>query len=102
VRKEVVEHRGVGFRRSCACLRLTFSRSAGAAEPWTGTQILEEVSRRQRLLPFLYEEQTLILKDSTGNRDVRKVRHFFRVEGDGTAQILLVFDTPDELKVWRS
>lgn len=90
---------GVGFRAIlCLLAVLTFSQSAGAAEPWTGPQILEEVFKRQRLLPFLYEEQTLILKDSTGNRDVRKVRHFFRVEEDGTVKFLLVFDTPAELK----
>lgn len=74
------------------------SGSAGAAEPWTGQRILEEVFRRQKLLPYVYEEQTLILKDRAGNRDVRKLRHFFRAEEDGTVNFLLVFDTPAEVR----
>ncbi|MEW6667978.1 MAG: outer membrane lipoprotein-sorting protein [Thermodesulfobacteriota bacterium] len=82
----------------CVLAVLAGARSAGAGEPWTGPRILEEVLRRQRLFPFVYEEQTLILKDRTGNRDVRKVRRYSRVEADGTAKFLLVFDTPAEVR----
>jgi hypothetical protein len=90
---------GLGFRALlCLLTVLTCSRSAGAAEPWTGAQILDEVLRRERLLAFLYEEQTVILKDKSGNRDVRKVRRFFRLEEDGTFKFLLVFDTPAEVQ----
>lgn len=90
---------GAGFGvLLCLLVVLTCSRSAGAAGPWTGNQILEEVFRRERLLPFLYEEQTVILKDKVGNRDVRKLRRFFRLEADGTVKCLLVFDTPSEVQ----
>jgi hypothetical protein len=82
----------------CLLAVLAGSRSAGAAEPWAGPRIMDEVFRRQRLLPFVYEEQTLIIKDRTGDRDVRKMRHFFRLETDGTVKFLLVFDTPAEVR----
>lgn len=90
---------GAGFPAVlCLIAVLADSRSAGAAEPWTGQSIMEEVFRRQRLLPYVYEELTLILKDRAGNRDVRKAHHFLRVEEDGTVKYLLVFDTPAEVR----
>ena len=59
---------------------------------------MKEVLKRHELFPYIFEEQTLILMDGEGNRDVRKVRRFSRVEKDGTVKYLLVFDNPSEVR----
>ena len=72
----------------------------------TGSQIMAEVFQRHKLFPYVYEEQTLVLTDRAGHRDVRKVRRFSRLEKDGTAsgtasgtaKFLLVFDSPAEVQ----
>lgn len=65
---------------------------------YTGSQIMAEVFQRHKLFPYVYEEQTMVLTDKAGHRDVRKVRRFSRLEKDGTAKILLVFDYPAEIR----
>ncbi len=65
---------------------------------WTGRRIMDEVFKGHELFPYVYEEQTMILTDSAGNQDVRKVRRFSRVEKDGTIKYLLVFDSPAEVR----
>ncbi len=69
-----------------------------AEEEWTGRRIMEEAFQRHQLFPYVYEEQTMILMDGAGNRDVRKARRFSRVEKDGTVKYLLVFDNPVEVR----
>ncbi len=68
----------------------------------TGAQIMAEVFQRHKLFPYVYEEQTMVLTDKAGHRDVRKVRRFSRLEKDGTAsgtaKFLLVFDSPAEVQ----
>ncbi len=68
----------------------------------TGSQIMAEVFQRHKLFPYVYEEQTMVLTDKAGHRDVRKVRRFSRLEKDGTAsgtaKFLLVFDSPAEVQ----
>lgn len=68
----------------------------------TGAQIMAEVFQRHKLFPYVYEEQTMVLTDKAGHRDVRKVRRFSRLEKDGTAsgtaKFLLVFDSPVEVQ----
>jgi len=64
----------------------------------TGSDIITKVFRRHKIFPYVYEEQTMILTDNAGNKDVRKVRRFFRVESDSTMKYLLVFDYPSEVK----
>ncbi|MDY7037428.1 MAG: outer membrane lipoprotein-sorting protein [Thermodesulfobacteriota bacterium] len=59
---------------------------------------MDEVFKRHELFPYVFEEQTIILMDDSGNRDVRKVRRFSRVEKDGTVKYLLVFDNPAEIR----
>lgn len=59
---------------------------------------MEEVLKRHEMFPYVFEEQTMILMDDAGNRDVRKMRRFSRVEKDKTVKYLLVFDYPLEIK----
>ena len=75
-----------------------FSEPVQANEIWTGPLIMDEVFKRHELFPYVFEEQTMIMMDSEGNRDVRKVRRFSRVEKDGTVKYLLVFDHPSEIR----
>jgi len=65
---------------------------------YTGSQIMAEVFQRHKLFPYVYEEQTMVLTDKAGHRDVRKMRRFSRLEKGGTAKILLVFDSPAEVR----
>ena len=65
---------------------------------WTGRGVMNEVFKRHEFFPYVFEQQTMILMDSAGNRDVRKVRRFSRVERDGTVKFLLVFDNPEEVR----
>lgn len=67
-------------------------------ENWTGSRIMDEVFKRHELFPYVFEEQTMIMMDHAGNRDVRKARRFSRVEKDGTVRYLLVFDHPAEIR----
>lgn len=82
----------------CLLAVLAPSPSGWAGEPWTGPRIQEELFRRQLLLAAAYEEQSLILKDRSGERNVRKLRRYLRVEEDGTVRLLLVFDTPSDVR----
>lgn len=75
-----------------------FSKSLQADEILTGPAIMNEVFKRHELFPYVFEKQTMILIDSSGNRDVRKVRRFSRVEPDTTVKYLLTFDYPAEVR----
>ena len=82
----------------CLVSPLLFSGAVQADDPWTGPRIMNEVSRRHEPFPYRYEELTMILRDRARNRDVRKARRFSRVEEDGSIKVLLVFDTPLEIR----
>ncbi len=75
-----------------------FSKPAHADKIWTGRSLMDEVFKRHELFPYVFEAQTMILTDGAGNRDVRKLRRFSRVEKDGTVKYLLVFDNPAEVR----
>ena len=75
-----------------------FSKSLIAGETWTGRAIMDEVFKRHKLFPYVFEKLTMILIDSAGNRDVRKARRFSRVEPDTTVKYLLILDHPDEIR----
>ena len=75
-----------------------FSKSVQADETQTGRRIMDEVFKRHHLFPYVFEAQTMILIDRAGNRDVRKLRRFSRVEEDGTVKYLLIFDNPAEVR----
>ncbi len=76
----------------------TFPAALGAQEDWSGRRIMDEVFRRHEQFPYVFEEQTMVLMDDAGNRDVRKARRYSRVETDGTVKYLLVFDGPPEIR----
>ena len=67
-------------------------------QAWTGREIMREVFERHEQFPYVYEEQTMVLMDAAGNREVRKSRRYTRVEEDGTVRFLLVFDYPAEIR----
>jgi hypothetical protein len=75
-----------------------FSEPVRANDIWTGRSIMDEVFKRHEMFPYVFEEQTIIMTDSAGNRDVRKARRFSRVEKDETVKYLLVFDNPSEVR----
>lgn len=77
---------------------LACSQPVGADDPWTGGHIMNEVLSRHGMPPCVYEEQTMILEDKAGYRDVSKIRRFSRVENDGTVKALIVFDNPAEVR----
>lgn len=60
--------------------------------------IMQEVNRRHDQFPYVYEEQSIILVDKNGRRDVRNSRQYMRLKEHGEGGILLVFDTPEEVK----
>lgn len=73
------------------------SNSAHALETLTGRRIMEEGIHRHDLSPYIFEGLTMVLTDEAGNRDVRKMRRFSRMEKDGTVKSLFVFDNPAEI-----
>ncbi len=72
--------------------------AAESHENWTGPQIMQEVHARQHLYPYIYEEQSIVLVDRNGFRDTRTARRYSRVEVDGSVQLLLVFESPLQVK----
>ena len=75
----------------------SFAVSVLAAEQ-DGRSIMEQVHGKQEQTPYIYEEQSMILLDKAGNRDVRNVRRYIRVDASGKVNVLLVFDSPEEVK----
>ncbi len=64
----------------------------------SGAEIMQEVYRRHQQFPYIYEEQSMVLIDSQGNRDSRRTRRYSRVEADGTSHFMLIFDYPEEVR----
>ena len=63
----------------------------------SGLKIMQEVHKRHQQFAFVYEEQSMVMIDSSGNRDTRKVKRYSRVEDDGTVKFLLLIDSPEEI-----
>ena len=74
-----------------------FTVSALATEPDANT-IMAKVHGQQEQYPYVYEEQSMILIDKSGNRDVRNTRRYIRIDASGKVNVLLVFDSPEEVK----
>jgi hypothetical protein len=80
-------------------LATSAAASAQFVDPdWTGEKIMAESVRRHEQFPYVYEEQTMILIDSSSNRTVRRCRRFTRYEESGEVKFLLVFDSPSEIR----
>lgn len=67
-------------------------------QEWSGKRIMEEVYKRHELFPYVFEQYTIILINSTEERDVKMARRFSRLEKNGVARFLLVFDNPSEIR----
>ena len=76
----------------------TAANQVHAAGFWNGLQIMQEVHRRNRQFPYVYEEHSIILVDSMKQRDTRKARLYTRVEDNGEIKILYIFEAPAEVK----
>jgi len=63
-----------------------------------GRGIMDEVYKRHQQYPYVYEEQSMVMRDRNGKRDTRKAHRYSRVEDDGTAKFMLVFDFPREIR----
>jgi hypothetical protein len=80
-------------------LLLLFLATTGAATTTsTGEQIMGDVLLRQEREPYVYEEQTLVLLDANGQREVRSMRRHARIDADNSFQQLVVFDQPEEIR----
>ncbi|HCY84462.1 MAG TPA: hypothetical protein DHV36_04935 [Desulfobacteraceae bacterium] len=64
----------------------------------TGRDIVTQAVLRHAGFPYVYEEQTMVLRDDAGNKNVRKLRQYFRIEADRTIRILMIFDYPREVR----
>lgn len=90
----------------CLCLLaagLALAAGARAAPPadmseWSGRQLMEQVYRRHRQYPYVYEEQSVVLQDRDGHRETRLARRYSRIETDGTVKFLLIFTAPREVR----
>ncbi len=69
-----------------------------SASDLSGIEIMEEVYRRHKQYPYVYEQQSMVMRDRHGKRDTRKAHRYSRVEEDGTAKFMLIFDYPQEIE----
>ncbi|MBL6691144.1 MAG: MMPL family transporter [Pseudomonadales bacterium] len=68
------------------------------ARSMNGTELMEAVYERHEQFPYVYEEQSMILIDQRGNNNTRKLRRYSRVNEDGGADFLLLFDSPLDVR----
>lgn len=64
----------------------------------SGRELMDAVYARHQQYPFVFEEQSMVLVDRAGGREARRLRRYSRVEPDGTARILLLFESPKEVE----
>jgi len=64
----------------------------------SGLTIMETVYSRHQQYPWVYEEQSMILIDQRGNKNTRKLRRYSRLTDNGSADLLLLFDSPTDVK----
>jgi hypothetical protein len=68
------------------------------ASDMDGAAVMAEHLRRHEQFPYVYEQQTMVLVDSAGKRQVRRVRRYMRVESDLAVKFLMVFMEPSEIR----
>ncbi|NKB36506.1 MAG: outer membrane lipoprotein-sorting protein [Gammaproteobacteria bacterium] len=71
---------------------------AVASPALSGIEIMEEIYRRHQQYPYVYEQQSMVMRDRYGKRDTRKAHRYSRVEEDGSAKFMLIFDYPQEIE----
>jgi len=81
----------------CVLLLGSMTASVLALEP-DAQAIMKQVLGQKQQYPYIYEEQSMILIDKAGNRDVKNTRRYIRVDASGKVNVLLVFDSPEEVK----
>ena len=59
---------------------------------------MQETYQRHEQFPYIYEEQVMVLIDSAGNRDTRKLRRYSRLDSTDSGRYLLLFDDPPEVR----
>lgn len=64
----------------------------------SGRALMQQVYDTHQQYPYVYEEQSMVLIDREGNRETRKVKLYSRVESDMLQRILLLFDSPEDVK----
>ena len=64
----------------------------------SGRALMQAVYDKHRQYPYVYEEHSMILIDREGNRETRKVKLYSRVEENLLQRLLLLFDSPEEVK----
>ena len=70
----------------------------GVLQDASGLDIMEAVYSRHQKYPWVYEEQSMILIDQRGNKNTRKLRRYSRLADNGSADLLLLFDSPTDVK----
>lgn len=83
---------------SLLAVQPTLAMPASADKPASGRDIMEEVYRRHEQFPYIYEEQVMVLIDSAGHRDTRKLRRYSRLDSAESGRYLLLFDDPPEVR----
>ncbi len=86
----------------CSCMLLALSCHATSGfsfNPDTeGLEIMRVVHQRHQQFPYIYEEQSMVMEDRNGVRDTRRLKRYSRMDEDGTVQLLLLFDYPEEVR----
>lgn len=77
-----------------AGLGLPMAAADGVA---SGRALMEQVQARHEQYPYVYEEQSMILIDPSGQKTTRRLRRYSRVEADGNVYFLLLFDSPRDV-----
>ena len=89
-------------RATIGAFLLLASVSASAAEikisESSGQELMQQVYETHQQYPYVYEEQSMVLIDREGNRETRKVKLYLRVEANLQQRILLLFDSPKDVK----
>ncbi len=68
------------------------------AAPLSGAEIIRDSLHRNRVYPFEFVTQSMVLIDSDGHRDSRRLRRYARLETDGTIRLLLRFSDPEQIR----
>ena len=63
-------------------LGLASASYAEEAVELNGREIMEEIYSRHQEYPYVYEEQSMVMRDRNGKRDTRKAHRYSRVEKD--------------------
>jgi hypothetical protein len=64
----------------------------------SGRVLMQQVYDTHQQYPYVYEEQSLVLIDRDGNRKIRKVKLYSRIDPILFQRFLLLFESPEEVK----